>query len=145
MKYARRLFILLVLVLPDSRVSAYGNLSAHELRALISGNTAEGEQRAGVKPGIGPPTMVENYPEDLVAYFAVSGTVKCTIGNTHDSGAWRITRRGKLCIAWRGEKEKCAPVHKEGNVYKRITRSRFGRILREQRLFRFLPGNAHGL
>ena len=145
MKYPLNLFSTISIVLCSANILAFGNLSADELQELISGNTAEGERREGVRPALGPPTMVENYPEYFVAYFDANGIIELKIDNTNVSGKWQITDRGKLCIAWQGRKEQCASVHKEGKVYKWISRKRMGRILWEMKFTRFTAGNEHGL
>ena len=135
----------LLLGVSGAHVLAFGTMPADEVRTLVTGNSVEGERREGVAMGIGPPTMLENYAEGFVIFFAKKGIVKYKAGDTRNKGKWRVTDNGKLCLKWKGEKEECAPVHKEGKVYKRATKNRIGRVLWEFKFIRFTPGNEHNL
>jgi len=145
MKYLFNVFFILVLCISGSYVFAFGGLSADEVRILITGNSAEGERRQGVKGGQAPPGMVDTYAEKFAMFFAEDGTVKRKIGEQHKTGEWRVLESGKLCLEWEGKKEKCAPVYKSGNVYKRVTKKSSGRVLWELKFIRFTPGNEYGL
>lgn len=145
MKYVFKVFLLLFLCVSGSHLLAFGSLSADEVRTLIVGNTAEGEQRDGVAPGHGPGNMTENYTTSFVFFFASNGTVKYKIGGERITGEWHVTDSGKLCIKWNNKKKKCAPVYKDGKNYKRVTESRMGRVILELVFTRFTPGNKYNL
>jgi hypothetical protein len=145
MKYIVNVFLLLFICVPGSDLFAFGNMSADEVRTLFTAKTAEGEQRDGIAPGHGPENMTENFPEKFVIFFAANGTVKHKIGDKGKTGTWHVTDSGKLCLKWKGKKKRCAPVYKDGKVYKRVTESRMGRVLLELVFFRFTPGNKYDL
>jgi hypothetical protein len=145
MKYLINVFFILVLCMSGSQLLAFGNLSADEVRTLITGNTVEGERRQGVKGGQGEPGMVDTYAEIFTMYFAEDGTVKRLIDERRKKGKWRVTESGKLCLEWKGKKERCASVYKSGNVYKRATKKSSGRVLWEIKFIRFTPGNEYDL
>ena len=145
MKYAVNVFLLLILGVSGSHVLAFGNMSADEVRTLFAGNSAEGDRREGARPGTVPLNALENYPEEFVIFFAKKGIVKYKAGDKRNKGKWRVTDSGKLCLKWKGEKEDCAPVYKEGKVYKRATINRMGRVLWEFEFIRFTPGNEYNL
>ena len=63
MKYAVNVFLLLLLGVSGSHVLAFGNMSADEVRALVAGNSAEGDRREGASTGSSPQNMLENYAE----------------------------------------------------------------------------------
>jgi len=145
MKYNANVFLLLFLCLSGSHLFAFGNMSADEVRKLFTATTAEGEQRDGVAPGLGPKNMTENYPENFVIFFDENGTATHKIGDKRKTGKWRVTDNGKLCIKWEDMKKKCAPVYKDGKNYIRVTRSKMGRVLLELVFIQFTPGNKYDL
>ena len=124
---------------------AFGNMTATEVTALFSGNTVEGERREGGVPGIDAPNKVEVYATEFIAYFDNDGTVKKKAGGKKKRGVWRVTGKGDLCIKWGERKEKCAPVYKDGEAYKRVVKRRSGFVLFELTYIRFTPGNEHGM
>jgi hypothetical protein len=145
MKYLVNVFLLLLLGVSGSHVLAFGNMSADEVRTLVTGNSAEGDRREGARLGSGPSNALENYAEGFVIFFAKKGIVKYKAGDKRNKGKWHVTDGGKLCLKWKGEKEGCAPVHKEGKVYKRATINKIGRVLWEFEFIRFTPGNEYNL
>lgn len=145
MKNLINVFFMLVLCMSGSYLFAFGNLSAGEVRTLITGNTVEGERRQGVKGGQGEPGIVDTYAEKFTMYFAEDGTVKRLIGERRKKGKWRVTESGKLCVEWKGKKEKCASVYKDGKAYKRVTKKSSGRVLWEIKFIKFTPGNEFNL
>ena len=145
MKYLINVFFILVLCMSGSHLFAFGNLSADEVRTLITGNTATGERRQGVKAGQGEPGIVNTYAEEFAMFFAENGTVKRKIGEQHKKGKWRVTESGELCLEWKDKKEKCAPVYRDGKAYKRVTIKSSGRVLWEITFIGFTPGNEYDL
>jgi hypothetical protein len=145
MKYPVKVFLLLLLSIAGAPLFAFGYMSAEEVRTLFSGNTVEGELRTGMKGGLGPPNMVENYLERFVMFFAADGTVKRKIGELYETGKWRVTNQGEQCIQWEVKKERCAPVYKDGKTFKQVTKNKMGRIQWEIKYTRFSPGNEHDL
>jgi hypothetical protein len=129
----------------SSQSLAFGSMPADEVIALFSGNTVEGERRDGGAPGIDAPNRLENFTTPFIAYFGHDGTVKQKTSGKPKAGKWRVTDGGDLCIKWTGKKESCAPVHKEGKVYKRVIKKRSGFILKELGYIRFTPGNGYNL
>lgn len=145
MKYLINVVFILGLCMPGSSLFAFGNLSADEVRTLITGNTATGERRQGVKGGQGEPGLVNTYAEKFTMFFAENGTVKRKIGEKHKKGKWRVTESGELCFQWKDKKEKCAAVYKDGKAYKRVTTKSSGRVLWEITFISFIPGNKYNL
>lgn len=129
----------------SSQSLAFGRMSATEVNALFSGNTVEGERRDGGVPGIDAPNKIQEYATEFVVYFDNDGTLKKKTSSMPAMGKWRVTDNGDLCIQWQGKKEKCAPVHKDGKVYRRVIKKRSGFVLFEFRYIRFTPGNEYGL
>jgi len=145
MKYTFKLVLIVTACVFSSQSLAFGKMSADEVSALFSGNTVEGERRDGGVPGIDAPNKVEDYATAFIAYFDSNGTVKKKAGSKPKPGKWSVTDDGELCVKWKGKKEKCAPVHREGKVYKRVIERRSGFVLFELRYIRFTPGNEYGL
>ena len=145
MKYIFNVVLVLILCMSGSHLFAFGNMSAEEVRTLFTGNSAEGDRREGARLGSGPSNALENYAEGFVIFFTKKGIMKYKAGDKRNKGKWRVTESGELCLKWKGEKEDCAPVHKEGKVYKRATKNRIGRVLWEFEFIRFTPGNEYGL
>lgn len=145
MNYIFKLVLVLTTCVLSSQSLAFGKISADEVSALFSGNTVEGERRDGGVPGIDAPNKIENYATAFIAYFDNDGTVKKKTSSKPRLGKWRVTDDGELCIEWKDKKEKCAPVHKEGKVYKRVIKRRSGFVLMELRYIRFTQGNEYNL
>ena len=145
MKYICKLVLAVTACVFSSQSLAFWKMSADEVSTLFSGNTVEGERRDGGVPGIDAPNKVEDFATAFIAYFDNDGTVKKKTSNKPKLGKWSVTDDGELCVKWKGKKEKCAPVHKEGKVYKRVIERRSGFILFELRYIRFTPGNEYGL
>jgi len=144
MKYTKLMLIVTACVF-SSQTLAFGGISADEVRTLFSGNTVEGEQRAGGVPGVDAPNKIENHATAFIVYFDKNGTVKKKTGGKPKLGKWSVTSNGKLCITWKGKKEKCAPVYKEGKIYKRVIERKSGFVLMELTYVRFTPGNEYNL
>jgi len=140
-KYSIHAFLLLFLYLSSCLLLAVSNLPADEVRKIFTGNTAEGERREYEKPGGGFTGKLIEFPEKFSSYYAENGTVKQQVGEQEKTGKWRVTENGELCITWGGKEEKCAPVYKEGDVYKRVIKNKMGRPLWEYRYIKFIPGN----
>lgn len=141
MKYLINVFLLLFLCVSGSHLLAASTMSKDEVRIIFIGNTVEGESREFEKPGDGFTGKLINFAEEFVHYYAEDGTVKKKIGEQINTGKWRVTNSGKLCAEWEGKREKCAPVYKEGKIYKRVTKNKKGRNLWEFRYIKFTPGN----
>lgn len=144
MKYLITPGLLILLALSSSPLLAFGKLSAEEVRALFTGNTVEGERRKGLEPGQNP-DMLGTYAEKYIAWFAGDGKVVRDMGGRRRTGKWRVMENGKHCIQWQGKQEKCAAIRKEGSIYKRTLKSKYGKILWEMTFTRFTPGNPHNL
>ena len=129
MKYICKLVLAVTACVFSSQSLAFGKITADEVSALFSGNTVEGERRDGGMPGVDAPNRVEDYAIAFIAYFDNDGTVKKKTSNKPKLGKWSVTDDGELCVKWKGKKEKCAPVRKEGKVYKRVIERRSGLVL----------------
>ena len=145
MKYLINVIFILVLFMSGGHLFAFGNMSAEEVRTLFAGNTAEGNRREGARIGTGPSNALENYAEGFVIFFAKNGVAKYMVGDERKKGKWYVTDSGRLCLKWKREKKDCAPVHKEGKVYKRATTNKMGRVMWEFEFIRLTPGNEHDL
>ena len=143
--YLNNVIIFFILCLSSSHLFASNNLSADEVRKLFTGNTTEGERREYEKPGGGFSGKLINFAELSVSYYAEDGTVTNQIGEQKNTGKWRVTESGELCTEWEGKEEKCAPVYKEGDTYKRVIKNKMGRNLREIKYIKFIPGNENDL
>jgi hypothetical protein len=145
MKYLIIVFSIFILCMSGGHLFAFGNMSAEEVRTLFTGNTAEGNRREGARLGSGPSNALENYAEVFVIFFSKKGIAKYKVGDERKKGKWYVTDSGKLCLKWKGVKEDCAPVYKDGKVYKRATKNKIGRVLWELEFIRFTPGNKSNL
>ena len=145
MQYISTLAFVVTACVISSQSFAFGKMSATEVNALFSGNTVEGERRDGGVQGIDAPNKIQEYATEFVVYFDNDGTLKKKTSSMSTMGKWRVTDNGDLCIQWKGKKEKCAPVHKDGKVYKRVIKRRSGFVLFESRYIRFTSGNEYGL
>lgn len=130
-----------VLAVFSGPLFAFGNLSAAEVRALFSGQTVDGEFREGSKKHIDP-SGVNTFSEPFVMYFSADGTVRSIRGGVKKTGKWRVDAKGNHCVQWSGKKEGCAPITKEGRVYKKYkTRGSGSRIKWVKTFTRFRAGN----
>lgn len=145
MKYIFKLVLIVTACVFSSQLLAFGKMSADEVRELFSGNTVEGERRDGGVPGVDAPNKIEAFATAFIAYFDNDGTVRKKTSSKPKLGKWSVTGDGELCIKWKGKKEKCAPVHKEGKIYTRVIKRKSGFILMELRYIRFTSGNEYGL
>jgi hypothetical protein len=145
MKYICKLVLVVSACVFSSPSLAFGKMSADEVSALFTGNIVEGERRDGGVPGVDAPNKIEDFATAFIAYFDNDGTVKKKTSSKPKLGKWRVTDVSELCIKWKGKKEKCAPVHKEGKIYKRVIERRSGFVLMELRYIRFTQGNEYGL
>ena len=134
-----------VLTVFSGSLFAFGNLSADEVRALFSGKTVEGEFREGSKKNIDP-SGVNTFYEPFVMYFSAGGTVRSIRGGIKKAGKWRVDEKANHCVKWAGKKEGCAPITKEGSVYKKY-KSRGGgsRIKWVKTFTKFRSGNPDDL
>lgn len=103
------------MLLTTQSLYAVDNLSSDEIRSLFSGNTVDGGRVEGARQGV-----MSFYSAPFISYFGDDGKVYSVSGKKKKkkSGAWRVDGKGHLCIIWKGKKEKCAPVYKEGEHYK---------------------------
>jgi len=145
MKYIFNLVFVVTVCVCSSQSLAFGQMSATEVSVLFSGNTVEGERKDGGVPGIDAPNKIEEYATQFINYFDSNGTVKKKTGKKPKMGKWRVTDNGDLCIKWANKNEKCEPVYKDGNVYKRVVKRKSGFVLFEFSYIHFTPGNKHGL
>ena len=145
MKYICKFVLVVTACVFSSQSLAFWKMSADEVSTLFSGNTVEGERRDGGVPGIDAPNKIDDYATAFIAYFEKNGTVKKKTSSKPKLGKWSITDDSELCVRWKGKKEKCAPVHKEGKVYKRVIKRRSGFILMELRYIHFTQGNKYNL
>ena len=134
-----------VLTVFSSSLFAFGNLSAEEVRALFSGQTVEGEFREGSKKHIDP-SGINTFYEPFVMYFSADGAVRSIRGDVKKAGKWRVDEKGNHCVKWTGKKEGCAPITKEGRVYKKYKRRGEGSRIKWVKTFtKFRPGNPDSL
>jgi len=140
-----RALLFFILCLCGGQLFASSNLTVDEVRELFTGNTAEGERREYEKPGYGPPGMLINFAEEFVSYYAEDGNVRKQSGEQRLIGKWRVTEKGELCIEWEGKNEKCAPVSRQKDAYKRVIKNKMGRPLKEIKYLKFSSGNTNNL
>ena len=144
MKHKAACLLLSLLAVPAATLSAFGNLSADEVRTLFSGQTVEGEFRGGTEKYL-EPGGVDVFAEPFVMYFSGEGAVRSLRGGKKRKGTWRVDGKGNLCVQWKGKKEGCAPVTREGSVYKKYMRRGGGRIKWVRTFNKFTPGNTGNL
>ena len=84
MKYLINVFFIFVLCLSGDHLFAFGNMSAEEVRTLFTGNTAEGERRAGEKGGLFPPATVNTPRRSTIDRITSKGSDEQT-GRTRSS------------------------------------------------------------
>jgi hypothetical protein len=145
MIYLSRIVLILSACVAGGQLFAFGGMTSDEVITLFSGNTVDGERRDGGTPGIDVPDKIDNFATPFGMYFGSDGTLKKKTGGNPKTGKWRVSGDAELCMEWEGKKEKCAPIHKAGNVYKRVVRRRSGFILFEHAYIDFTPGNKYDL
>ena len=145
MFYISRIVLILSACVFSGQLLAFGKITAGEVVTLFSGNTVDGERRDGGVPGVDVPDKIENLAIPFSMYFDNDGTIKVKTGGKPKIGKWRVSRDAELCMKWKGKKEKCAHIHKQGNSYKRVVRRKSGFILFEHTYISFTPGNKHEL
>jgi len=123
---------------------AFGALTAGEVRSLFSGKTVEGEFREGSKKH-SEPDGVSTFYESFVMYFSEDGAVRSIRGEIKKTGKWRVDEKGNHCVQWTGKKEACAPIVKEGRVYKKYKKRGGSRIKWVKSFTKFSPGNPDNL
>jgi hypothetical protein len=143
--YSYRIVLILIACFAGGPLFAFGGMTPDEVITLLSGNTVDGERRDGGTPGIDVPDKIENFSTPFSMYFGSDGILKMKTGGKPKTGKWRVSGDAELCMEWKGKKEKCAPIHKAGNVYKRIVRRRSGIILFEHTYIDFTRGNKYDL
>ena len=129
----------------SGQLPAFGEMTADEAITLISGNTVDGERRDGGVPGVDASGKIENFATPFSLYFDSNGTLRKKTGGKPKIGKWRVSDDSGLCMKWKGKKEKCAPIHKQGNVYRRVVRRKNGFILYEHTYIGIIPGNKYKL
>ena len=145
MIYLSRIVLILSACVVGGQLFAFGGMASDEVNTLFSGNTVDGERRDGGTPGIDVPDKIENFATPFSMYFSSDGILKKKTGGKPKTGKWRVSGDAELCMEWKGKKEKCGPIHKAGNVYKRVVRRRSGVIMFEHTYIDFTPGNKYGL
>ena len=132
------------LIIFASPLSAFGNLTAEEVRSLFSGQTVDGERREGSKIH-SDPDGVSTFYEPFIMYFSEDGTVRSIRGEIKKTGKWRVDQKGNHCVQWKGKKEGCAPIIKEGRVYKKYMKRGGSRTKWVKTFTKFSPGNPNNL
>ena len=143
MKYFITVFSIFILCMSGGHLFAFGNMSTEELRTLFTVNTAWDNHKEGARPGSGPTNALENHAEVFVIFFSKKGIAKYKVGDEQKKKKSHVTDSGNLCLEWKDEKEDCAPVYREGKVYKRA--KKMGRVMREFEFIRLTAGNGYGL
>ena len=123
---------------------AFGTLAAEEVRSLFSGQTVGGERREGSKIH-SEPAGVSTFYEPFIMYFSEDGTVRSIRGEIKKTGKWRVDQKGNHCVQWKGKKEGCAPIIKEGGVYKKYMKRGGSRTKWVKTFTKFSPGNPNNL
>jgi hypothetical protein len=137
-------YCLVSTVLP-SPLFAFGNLSAEEVRALFSGQTVNGEFREGSRKHVDP-NSVNTFYEPFVTYFSADGSVRSIRGGKKKTGKWRVDAKGNHCVQWTGKKEGCAPITKEGHLYKKYMIKPGGSRIKWVKTYnKFTAGNTDNL
>lgn len=137
--------VVVVLILGAcAQVQAGGVLSASEVRGLVAGKTLEGRRGEAQETDFDPGTG-DAHGERVLLYFGMEGGVVGKIGDNDKAGRWSVSDAGELCLQWEGSESRCAPVHKDGSVYKRVTRGDSGMKLMMFTFSGFADGNVYGL
>jgi hypothetical protein len=124
---------------------AAGQLSADEVRQLFSGNTVEGEFREGTDVHV-EPSGLSTFAAPFTTYFSADGTARSLRGKKKLRGKWRTSESGDHCVRWKGKaKEACAPIIREGKVYRKYMKRRGGRVKWVESYTKFTPGNPDNL
>ena len=145
MKYGAALLALLLQSALAIPLHAADPLSADEVRELFSGNTVEGELREGTDVHV-EPMGLSTFAEPFTTYFSADGTVRSLHGKKKPQGKWRVSESGDHCVRWKGKKkEACAPIIREGKVYRKYMKRRGGRIKWVESYTKFTPGNPDNL
>jgi len=54
-----------------------------------------------------------------LTYYDPNGTLEQLRDGAKRHGIWRVTKNGRICLAFAGSKEKCRIVVKEGKIFKK--------------------------
>lgn len=144
MKYKSACLVILfssLLSIIATPLVALGGLPAEEVRSLFSGQTVEGERSEGADSYTGP-SALDGFSEPFVMYFSEDGSVRSIRNEIKKSGKWWVDEEGNHCVRWKkAKKDSCAPITKEGRVYKKYKKSKFGSIKWVKTFTKFRPGN----
>ena len=91
------------------------------------------------------PDGVSTFYEPFIMYFSEDGSVRSIRGEIKKTGKWRVDQKGNHCVQWKGKKEGCAPIIKEGRVYKKYMKRGGSRIKWVKTFTKFSPGNPNNL
>lgn len=103
-----------------------GTLSEKAVTRLFSDKTA---QSVSVRKG-----------RVSLTYYDPNGTLEQLRDGTKRHGIWRVTKNGRICLAFAGSKEKCRIIVKEGKTYKKYIVKKSGQHQHSVSYQQFLPG-----
>ncbi|MEA3363749.1 MAG: hypothetical protein U9Q61_10845, partial [Thermodesulfobacteriota bacterium] len=75
-----------------------------------------------------------------LTYYDPNGTLEQLRDGTKRYGSWRVTKNGRICLAFEGSREKCRIIVKEGKLFKKYIVKKNGQHQYVVRYRQFLPG-----
>ncbi len=75
-----------------------------------------------------------------LTYYNPNGSIEQLRNGMKRYGIWRVTKNGRICLAFAGSKEKCRIVVREGKTYKKYIVKKSGQHQYTVSYRKFLPG-----
>ena len=111
---------------------AADDLSAAEVKKLLSGKTVEG--------------INVNKGYSFKAYFDPKGTIRAAYPFGTRQGKWRVNQKGRKCIRWKDKKKQnCNVIARDGEVYKEFKIKKNGDRKHVATFKKFTDGNPYDL
>ncbi len=75
-----------------------------------------------------------------LTYYDPDGSLEQLQNGIKRHGIWRVTKNGRICLAFAGSREKCRIIVKEGKIYKKYIVKKNGQHQHSVNYRKFLPG-----
>ncbi len=76
-----------------------------------------------------------------LTYYNPNGSIEQLRNGMKRYGIWRVTKNGRICLAFAGSKEKCRIIVKKGKFFKKYIVKKNGRHQHSVSYQQFLSGN----
>ena len=75
-----------------------------------------------------------------LTYYDPDGSLEQLQNGIKRFGIWRVTKNGRICLAFAGSREKCRIIVKEGKIYKKYVVKKNGQHQHSVNYRKFSPG-----